>query len=103
VQDVMNELEIGFTSSVSSRSNDAYITTRVRAALVGERNLNSNAIEINTERGNVYLLGIVTPTEGQIAAQLAANVGGVQRVVKMFEYISDDQLKQMNALQGQRS
>lgn len=103
VQDVMNELEIGFTSSVSSRSNDAYITTKVRAALVGERNLNSNAIEINTERGNVYLLGIVTPTEGQIAAQLASNVGGVQRVVKMYEYISDDQLKQMNALQGQRN
>ncbi|HEX7644116.1 MAG TPA: BON domain-containing protein [Burkholderiaceae bacterium] len=103
VQDVMNELEIGFTSSLSSRSNDAYITTKVRTALVGERNLNSNAIEINTERGNVYLLGIVTPTEGQIAAQLASNVSGVQRVVKMFEYISDDQLKQMNALQGQRS
>ncbi|MBV8634674.1 MAG: BON domain-containing protein [Burkholderiaceae bacterium] len=103
VQDVMNELDITFTSSVSSRSNDAYITTKVRAALVGERNLNSNAIEINTERGNVYLLGIVTQNEGQIAAQLAANVSGVQRVVKMFEYISDDQLKQMNALQGPRS
>jgi len=102
VQDVMNELEIGFNSSLSSRSNDAYITTKVRSELVAERTLNSNAIYVNTERGTVYLLGIVTQTEGQVAAERAANVSGVQRVVKMFEYISDDQLKQMNALQGQR-
>ena len=102
VQDVMNELEIGFSSSLSSRSNDAYITTKVRSELVAERKLNSNAIYVNTERGTVYLLGIVTQDEGQIAAERAANVSGVQRVVKMFEYISDDQLKQMNALQGQR-
>ena len=103
VENVMNELEATFNSSLSSRSNDAYITTKVRAALVGERSLNSNAIEINTERGTVYLLGIVTQNEGQIAAERTANVGGVQRVVKMFEYISDDQLKQLNALQGQRN
>ncbi len=103
VENVMNELEVTFLSSLSSRSNDAYITTKVRAELVEERNLNSNAIEINTERGTVYLLGIVTENEGQIAAVRASNVSGVQRVVKMFEYITDDQLKQMNALQGQRN
>ncbi len=103
VENVMNELEVTFNSSLSSRSNDAYITTKVRAELVEERNLNSNSIEINTERGTVYLLGIVTETEGQIAAIRASKVSGVVRVVKMFEYISDEQLKQMNALQGQRN
>lgn len=103
VQGVMNELEVGFSSSLSSRSNDAYITTKVNTALIGERTLNSNAVDVVTERGNVYLLGIVTDREGQVAAQLAANVSGVQRVVKMFEYISEDQLKDMNALQGQRN
>lgn len=103
VQGVMNELEISGNSSLSSRSSDAYITTKVNTALIGEKTLNSNAIDIVTERGTVYLLGIVTEREGQVAAERTANVGGVLRVVKMFEYISEDQLKEMNSVQGARN
>jgi osmotically-inducible protein OsmY len=103
VQDVMDELEIGDVSSYKTRSSDAYITGKVEAAFIGEKQLNSNAIKVTTERGNVYLLGRVTEREGQIAAQVASGVGGVMKVVKMFEYISDDELKKFNAPDGARS
>ncbi len=103
VQGVMDELEIGDAASYKTRSSDALITGKVEAAFIGEKQLNSNAIKVTTERGNVYLLGKVTDREGQIAAQLASGVGGVMKVVKMFEYISDDELKKFNAPDGARS
>lgn len=103
VQGVMNELEVTFNSSISSRSNDLYITSKVSATFVGEKGLNANSIKVVTERGNVYLLGRVTQHEGEIAAQLVSGISGVNRVIKMFEYISDDELKQMNDFQGARS
>lgn len=103
VQGVMNELEIVGISSFSSRSNDVYITSKISATFVNERGLNANSIKIVTERGTVYLLGRVTEHEGQIAAQLVSGVSGVNRVVKMFEYISEEELKAMNSMQGARS
>lgn len=103
VQGVMNELEISGNSSLTSRSSDALITTKVSASFVAEKGLNSNSIEVVTERGNVYLLGIVTEHEGRVAAEVTSGVSGVQRVIKMFEYISEDQLKSMNSMQGARN
>lgn len=99
---VMNELEVGFTSSFSSRSNDLYITSKVSATFVDAKELNANSIKVVTERGNVYLLGKVTQHEGDIAAYLVSGISGVKSVVKMFEYISDDELRQMNSMQGAR-
>jgi osmotically-inducible protein OsmY len=103
VQGVMNELEIGDPTSYRTRSSDALITGKVEAALLGEKNLNSNSIKVTTEAGTVYLLGRVTEHEGQIAAQLASGVSSVMKVVKMFEYISEDELKKFNAPDGARS
>ncbi|HEY8023292.1 MAG TPA: BON domain-containing protein [Burkholderiaceae bacterium] len=103
VQGVMNELEISGNSSLTSRSSDALITTKVSASFVAEKGLNSNSIDVVTERGNVYLLGIVTEHEGRVAAEVTSGVSGVQRVIKMFEYISEDQLKSMNSVQGARN
>jgi osmotically-inducible protein OsmY len=57
--------------------------------------LYANSIKVVTERGTVYLLGRVTQREGQMAGEVARGVGGVQKVVKIFEYISEDELKQM--------
>jgi osmotically-inducible protein OsmY len=99
---VMNELQVGFTSSISSRTNDLYITSKVSATFVDAKELNANSIKVVTERGNVYLLGRVTQREGDLAANLVAGISGVKSVVKMFEYITDDELRQMNSAQGAR-
>jgi osmotically-inducible protein OsmY len=103
VQGVMNELDIIGISNFGSRSNDLFITSKISATFVNERGLNANSIKVVTERGTVYLLGRVTQHEGEIAASLVSGVSGVTRVIKMFEYISDDELKEMNAAQGARS
>lgn len=103
VQGVMNELDVIGMSSFTSRSNDALITGKISATFVNERGLNANSIKVVTERGTVYLLGRVTQHEGKIAADLVSGVSGVTRVVKMFEYISEEELKEMNSMQGARS
>lgn len=95
VQSIVNELEISGASSFTSRSNDALITGKVKAAFVDNKELYANAIKVVTERGIVYLMGRVTPHEGQLAAEVTRNVSGVQKVVKVFEYITEDELKQM--------
>jgi len=95
VQSIVNELEVAGMSSFTSRSNDTLITGKVKATFVDNKELYANAIKVVTERGIVYLMGRVTSREGQLAAEAARNVGGVQKVVKIFEYISEDDLKQM--------
>lgn len=96
VQAVVNELEIGGVTSYASRSNDSLITGKVKASFVDTKDLQANAIKVVTERGNVYLMGRVTQREGQLAAEVARGVSGVHKVVKVFEYISDDDLRQMS-------
>ena len=87
---VINELEIAGPSSYTSRSNDALITTKVKASLVDKKTVSATAFKVTTERGVVYLQGLVTPREGNIAADVAKGVPGVVRVVKIFEYIADE-------------
>lgn len=93
VTSVINDLEVGGITSMTSRSNDTLITGKVKASFVDTRDLYANSIKVVTERGNVYLMGRVTPREGQLAADVASSVSGVRKVVKVFEYISDDELK----------
>jgi osmotically-inducible protein OsmY len=95
VVSVTNELEIAGPSSYTSRSSDALITTKVKASLVDKKTVSAVSFKVVTERGNVYLMGIVTQREGNIAAEVAQGVSGVQRVVKIFEYISEEDLKAM--------
>lgn len=95
VQSVVNDLVVSGNSSLTSRSNDTLITGKVKAAFVDAKDLYANSIKVVTERGTVYLLGRVTQREGQMAGEVARNVGGVQKVVKIFEYITEDELKQM--------
>lgn len=90
VVSVINELEIAGPSSYTSRSNDALITTKVKASLVDKKTVSATAFKVTTERGVVYLQGLVTPREGNIAADVAKGVAGVVRVVKIFEYIADE-------------
>jgi len=95
VRGVINELEVTFTSSMSSRANDSLLGTKVKARLVESKDLLANAFYIVVERGNVYLLGRVTEREAKRAAEIASAVGGVKKVVKMFELISEDELARM--------
>jgi osmotically-inducible protein OsmY len=95
VQSIVNEIEVMGSSSLTSRSNDTLITGKVKAAFVDAKDLYATAIKVVTERGVVYLMGRVTQREGALAAETARNVGGVQKVVKVFEYISDDEYKQL--------
>ncbi|HEY1089562.1 MAG TPA: BON domain-containing protein, partial [Burkholderiaceae bacterium] len=99
VRGVMNELEVGFTSSLTSRSTDALLTSRVKAALVGAQDLLANAYYVVSERGIVYLMGRVTEREANRAADVAAGISGVKRVVKMFELISEEELARISPKQ----
>lgn len=97
---VINELEVAGPASYTSRSNDALITTKVKASLVDAKTISAVSFKVVTERGNVYLMGIVTQREGNIAADIAKGVSGVQKVVKIFEYISEEDLKAMRPQQA---
>ncbi len=88
VRVVQNELVIGPTSSFSDRTNDTLITSKVKARFVEARKFQINHVKVVTERSVVYLMGVVRRDEGDAAAETARTTSGVQRVVKVFEYIS---------------
>ncbi len=94
VVDVTNELEVGFSSSYTSRSNDALITSKVKLSLADAKDISANSFKVITEKGAVFLMGRVTQREGAQAADIARGVRGVTKVVKVFEYITDDEVKQ---------
>ncbi len=100
VDNVINELVVAGPSSYTSRSNDALITSKVKLSLADKKTVSANSFKVVTERGNVYLMGLVTQREGNIAAQVAQGVSGVIRVVKIFEYISEEDLRAMQPQQA---
>lgn len=97
VRGTVNELGIMGASSLTSRSSDALITGRVKASFVDAKALSANAFKVVTERGTVYLMGRVTQAEAAKASDIARSVGGVQRVVRIFEYLSADEIRQLQA------
>lgn len=92
VRGVYNELAVMGNSSLTSRSSDLLIQGKVKATLVDAKDLQSNAFEIVVERGIVYLLGRVTEREATRAVDLARSVGGVLKVVRVFEVVSEAEL-----------
>jgi osmotically-inducible protein OsmY len=93
VVNVINELAISGPSSYTSRSSDALITANVKGSLVEMKTISATSFKVVTERGIVYLMGRVTQREGDLAANIAKSVSGVQRVVKIFEYITEEELR----------
>jgi osmotically-inducible protein OsmY len=89
---VVNELAVMGSSSLTSRSNDAIISGKVKATFVDAKDVQANAFKVYTERGTVYLMGRVTEREASRATELARSVGGVQKVVRVFEVISEAEL-----------
>ena len=97
VRRIVNEVIVNPSATLSQRSVDSMTTTRVKTALVSARSLDANAIKVTTELGTVFLMGIVTQEEADRAAEVARNVGGVLKVVKVFEIISPSQLQPVGA------
>ena len=88
VKAVSNELVISGNSSLSSRANDTLITSNVKLRFLDNHNaFNPDQIKVVTEDGTVYLMGLVFHKEGDAAAQIASTTSGVQKVVKVFEYL----------------
>lgn len=95
VASVVNELaELG-NATLTQRSSDVLVTGRVKAGLVDAKDLVSNAFKVVTERGTVYLLGRVTPREADRATEIARSTPGVQKVVRVFETLTEDELRNM--------
>jgi len=96
VKAVTNEIRVAPTSSLSARSNDTYITSKVKARFVEANRFSANNVKVVTEAGVVYLLGLVTRGEADAATEIARTTGGVTKVVRIFEYIAPDQAKKLD-------
>ncbi|HYF40963.1 MAG TPA: BON domain-containing protein [Ramlibacter sp.] len=95
VKAIVNELAVMGNSSIAQRSADTLTTGKVRASFVDDRQLSAPAFRVVTERGTVYLMGRVTQREADRATQIARSISGVQRVVRVFEIISEQELQQI--------
>ncbi|MBS1236086.1 MAG: outer rane lipoprotein [Proteobacteria bacterium] len=87
VRRITNELRIAEPSSFGSRSKDSLITSAVKSRFLVTKDLDPTRVKVVTETSVVYLLGLVTQAEGNLATEHAATIEGVERVVKVFEYI----------------
>lgn len=85
VRQVHNEIAIAAPSSMVARSSDTWVTGKVKTALLSEMQLDATRVKVVTEKGVVYLMGLVNATEAERATDLARRVGGVERVVRLFE------------------
>jgi osmotically-inducible protein OsmY len=99
VRKVFNEVEVGSGSSFSDRSNDTFITSKVKASMLDQHDIFANSFKVVTERGVVYLMGIATRKETDNATEIARNITGVQKVVRLVEIISEQELAD---LEGRR-
>lgn len=88
VRRVHNEMAVGPVSQVGSRTNDSYITSKVKTRFVESNKFSATHVKVVTERQVVYLMGLVRRDEGDLAGQIASTTSDVLRVVKMFEYIN---------------
>jgi osmotically-inducible protein OsmY len=95
VRGIVNELAVMPNTTLAQRSADTLITGKVKASLLDDRQLYVGAFKVVTERGVVYLMGRVTQREADRATQIVRNIDGVRRVVRMFEIITDEELRQL--------
>ena len=97
VRSIVNELAVVKELPPSSAGTDAVVTGKVKASLVDSKDLFAQAVKVVTERGTVYLMGRVTEREAARAAEITRGVGGVQKVVRVFETITEADLANLNA------
>ena len=96
VQSVVNDLALMPASSLTQRSKDVVLTSRVKAAFIDAKDLQANAVKVVTERGIVYLMGRVTSREAKRASDIVRSMGGVVKVVRVFDEITEEELKRLS-------
>jgi osmotically-inducible protein OsmY len=103
VRSVVNELAVMGKTTLTARSNDAVLSARVKAGFIDAKDLQVNTIKVTTERGVVHLMGRVTEREAARAVAVARSVPGVQKVVRVFEILTDAQLAELLNSSGQQA
>ena len=98
VASVVNELAVLNSPSLMDRSADALLTGRIKAMLLDTRDLQSNAFKVVTERNTTYLMGRVTQREAERATEVVRSTPGVQKIVRIFEIISEQELEQLRTM-----
>jgi osmotically-inducible protein OsmY len=97
VQMVFNEMDVTNSPTLKERAEDSLLTAKVKAALVAAKEVPSSSIKVVSERGTVYLMGLVSRAEADRATHVARTTTGVQRVVLLFEIVSDEELARLQA------
>jgi osmotically-inducible protein OsmY len=92
VRSVVNELAVADKPSLVARSSDAVLAAKVKATMVDTKDLQANAFKVVADRGVVYLMGRVTEREAQRGTEVARSVSGVQKVVRVFEILTEAEL-----------
>jgi len=87
VREVFNELQVAGNTALSARANDSYLTSKVKTRFVDAQKFNALHVKVVTENGVVYLMGLVKRQEADAATELARTTGGVQKVVRVLEYL----------------
>jgi osmotically-inducible protein OsmY len=94
-RNIVNELAVTGISSLNNRSNDTILTSKVKASLIDAKDILANVYKVVTERGTVYLMGRVTEREAARATEIARSVPGVQKVVRVFEILTEAELGEL--------
>jgi osmotically-inducible protein OsmY len=100
VRGISNETEIAGVSSLTQRSSDALITSKVKARILDSQRVSANHVKVVTELGKVYLMGLLTESEARAAKEVAASTGGVTKVISIIEIISTDEARRLDQSGG---
>jgi len=100
VVSTINEVQVGPASSFSSRANDSYISSKVKARFVDAAKFNINRVKVFTEAGTVFLMGVVTQGEANAAIETARTTGNVKKVVNAMEVVTDAEARRIDAALG---
>jgi osmotically-inducible protein OsmY len=87
IRSIVNEVRVAEPRAFAYTTHDSWITGKVKAKLLGDQNIPGRQVKVVTENSVVYLMGLVKQKEGELAAEAARTVGGITRVVKLFEYL----------------
>ena len=96
VKAISNELQVGALTSLQNRSNDSYLTSKVKARFVDANQFATNHVKVVTENGVVYLMGMVKQREAASAVEIARTTAGVLKVVRVFEVISETEARRLD-------
>ncbi|MCB1961236.1 MAG: BON domain-containing protein [Rhodocyclaceae bacterium] len=102
IRGITNDVQVAGHSSLTSRSNDALITSKIKARMIDDDRVDAHLIKVVTEASTVYLMGLVTQTEAEDATQVARTTSGVKKVIRVFEYIDEAEARKMDAHVGSK-